>query len=253
MNNSEFNKKNIVILLPVFNEGRSIYDLLLNIEKKLKNKITVIVVNDKSTDDSLDWINKFILERNNIDIEVIQHQKNQGLGGALNSGLRYCLSNLSFDILVTMDGDNTHDPSLIPKMVNEIVSGKDIVIASRYRKGASVKGVPKFRLFLSFGARICYSIIWNFKGVRDYTCLYRAYSFIVLKKAFESTDKDYLYEKGFLASTELLKSVFISGANVSEIPIIINYSNKLQPSSMKVFKTIFKTLKVLIFRFRSSA
>ncbi|MBL41939.1 MAG: glycosyl transferase [Rhodospirillaceae bacterium] len=249
MSNIKLDTKNIILLLPVFNEGKSIYDLLLNVKKYLNHKVKVIIVDDKSTDDSLDWIKKFILKENSLDIEIIYHQQNQGLGGALNSGLKYCLDNLNFDILVTMDGDNTHDPSLISLMVKEIESGKDIVVASRYRQGALVEGIPKFRMFLSLAARICYSIAWNFHGIRDYTCLYRAYSISVLEKTFESRNHTHLNEKGFLASTELLRLVFKSSKNVTEIPIIINYSNKLQPSSMKIFKTIFKTLKVLIFKF----
>ncbi len=249
MNNTKFDKKNIVLLLPVFNEGKSIYDLLLNVKKNLNRLVKIIIVDDKSTDDSVDWVKKFIVEENSLDIEIIYHHQNKGLGGALNSGLKYCLDKLNFDILVTMDGDNTHDPSLIPLMVNEIESGKDIVVASRYRQGAVVKGIPKFRIFLSFAARICYSILWNFKGVRDYTCLYRAYSINVLEKTFYSRKQKLLKEKGFLASTELLRLAFMSSKNVSEIPIIINYSNKLQPSSMKILKTIYQTLKVLIFKF----
>ncbi|PPR79225.1 MAG: Undecaprenyl-phosphate mannosyltransferase [Alphaproteobacteria bacterium MarineAlpha2_Bin1] len=249
MNKSTLDNKNIILLLPVFNEGKSIYDLLLNIKKILNNAVKVIIVDDKSTDDSINWIKKFISEENILDIKIIYHKQNQGLGGALNSGLKYCLNTLNFDILVTMDGDNTHDPSLIPSMINEIESGKDIVVASRYRKGALVEGIPKFRIFLSFAARICYSIAWNFKGIRDYTCLYRAYSISVLEKTFDYGKQQHLNERGFLASTELLRLVFKSSKNVSEIPIIINYSNKLQPSSMKIFKTILQTLKILIFKF----
>ena len=124
----------------------------------------------------------------------------------------------------------------------------DVVIASRYRKDASVIGIPKYRMFLSFGARVCYSIFWNYKGVRDYTCLYRAYSYNILKKSFPKSKKDLLKEKGFLASTELLRVVFKSGAVFSELPIIINYSNKFQASSMKIFKTILSTLRVLIIK-----
>ena len=122
------------------------------------------------------------------------------------------------------------------------------MIASRYIKGASVLGIPKYRMFLSFGARICYSIFWNYKGVRDYTCLYRAYSYNILKKSFPILNENLLKEKGFLASTELLRVTFKSGAIFSELPIIINYSNKLQVSSMKIFKTILSTLRVLIIK-----
>ncbi len=238
----------VVLVLPVFNEGKSIYDLLCNINKSINCDIRIIIVDDKSTDDSFIWIKEFLEENNRLKVEVISHKKNLGLGGAINSGLHYCLNNLNFKVLVTMDGDNTHNPLLIPKMIREIESGKDVVIASRYRKDASVIGIPKYRMFLSFGARVCYSIFWNYKGVRDYTCLYRAYSYNILKKSFPKSKKDLLKEKGFLASTELLRVVFKSGAVFSELPIIINYSNKFQASSMKIFKTILSTLRVLIIK-----
>ena len=60
MSNIKLDTKNIILLLPVFNEGKSIYDLLLNVKKYLNHKVKVIIVDDKSTDDSLDWIKKFI-------------------------------------------------------------------------------------------------------------------------------------------------------------------------------------------------
>ena len=135
--------KSIVLVLPVFNEGKSIYDLLCSVSESISSDIQVIVVDDKSTDDSLMWVKKFLEENNKLKVEVISHKKNIGLGGAINSGLNYCLNNLNFKVLVTMDGDNTHNPLLIPKMVNEIDAGKDVVIASRYRKGALVLGIPK--------------------------------------------------------------------------------------------------------------
>ena len=61
MNNTKFDKKNIVLLLPVFNEGKSIYDLLLNVKKNLNRLVKIIIVDDKSTDDSV-WVKKFIVK-----------------------------------------------------------------------------------------------------------------------------------------------------------------------------------------------
>ena len=193
----EKNKKNIeiIVVIPVYNEGKSIYDLLCNINKVGVRNLALIIINDKSTDDSLDWINKFKNDNKGICLQVISHEDNLGLGGALNTGLTYCLKNYNFNILFTMDGDNTHDPSLIPNMINEINSGKDIVIASRYRPGAKVSGIPRHRIFLSYCARICYSIFWNLKGVRDYTCLFRAHTKSILDMAFPNKDEVILKEK----------------------------------------------------------
>jgi dolichol-phosphate mannosyltransferase len=144
-----------------------------------------------------------------------------------------------------MDGDNTHNPDLILKMLDQVSNGADIVIASRYLKESVIKGVPNYRNILSYGARLLYTIRWNIRGVKDYTCLYRAYRYSIIKKSFESNKHSYLKEKDFLASTELLRTTSINARRISEIPIVLNYSNKIGASNMKVFKTILRTLKVL--------
>jgi len=51
-----------------------------------------------------------------------------------------------------MDADGTHSPTLIPSMVELISRGYDVVIASRYRRGAEVHGVALHRQVLSLGA-----------------------------------------------------------------------------------------------------
>ena len=54
------------------------------------------------------------------------------------------------DIIVTLDSDNTHPISLIPKLIKPIKENKcDIVIASRFQKGSSIKGLSLFRKILS--------------------------------------------------------------------------------------------------------
>jgi len=79
------------------------------------------------------------------------------------------------DVVVTMDADNTHPVELIPEMVPRLLEGYDVVIASRYRTGASVVGLSGFRRLMSFGARLIYQAVFPIRGVRDYTCGFRAY------------------------------------------------------------------------------
>ncbi len=244
MNNNNIYK--IAILLPVYNEGRSIYDLLSRINTLKFKKSKIIIVDDHSIDKSSEWINKANNLFSDLDITIIKHEINQGLGGALNSGLNFILSlPHNFDVIITMDGDNTHDPELIFNMLDQISNGAELVIASRYMKGSKIIGVPGYRNILSYGARILYTIRWNITGVKDYTCLYRAYTYSIIEKSFNKGNHSHLKEKDFIASTELLQATSRNTKKISEIPIVLNYNYKVEVSNMKVFKTIFRTLKVL--------
>ena len=80
----------------------------------------------------------------------MKHKTNLGLNNALNSALKLISTKIILnDLIVTMDGDNTHDPRLILKMVEKHNQGDDLVIASRFLKDSDVKGVSKFRIILS--------------------------------------------------------------------------------------------------------
>ena len=88
------------------------------------------------------------------------HEVNKNLGGGLSTGFDYFMANGQLgDLCVLMDGDNTHDPKYVHSMIDEIRKGADCVIASRYCKNSETKGVPGFRLFLSDGARIYYTLM----------------------------------------------------------------------------------------------
>ena len=154
------------------------------------------------------------------------------------------------DLIVTMDGDNTHDPGCIIKMLEKHKLGDDLVIASRYLKESKVKGVSAFRTFLSYGAKILYKLFWRFKGVNEYTCLYRSYSANLIYKFLETYKYPYLEQKGFACTTELLSKLIFLGPKISEIPIILDYTNKVAESKIKLFSTILMTLKILFINFR---
>ena len=148
----------IYFILPTYNESKSIFYLLKDINSlqvKLGNNVTCVVINDASTDDTNIWIKKSKKEFNNIKILELKHKTNLGLNNALNSALKLLSTKIFLnDIVVTMDGDNTHDPKLIFKMIEKHKLGDDLVIASRFLKDLDVKGVTMFRYILSQGARL---------------------------------------------------------------------------------------------------
>lgn len=244
----------IYILIPVYNEGRSIYDLLAKCEgflvaNRLFNHL-ILVINDCSTDNSGYWIREAIKTFRKLKIDYVEHDKNKGLHGSLSSGF-YLLKDIKEqDLLITMDGDNTHNPFLIRAMLDKVNEGADIVIASRYCEESRVSGLSKLRIILSTGARYIYSMIWNIKGVKDYTCGYRAYKGWIVKESRNYYKDKLIEEKGFTATAEILKKFTKFNPTIVEIPMVLQYSNKVASSNMKVGKTIIQTLAMLIRRDR---
>lgn len=246
-------KSAIYFVLPTYNESKSIFYLLKDInmlQTKLDNNISCLVINDASSDDTNLWIKKSKKEFKNIKILEVKHKTNLGLSNALNSALKF-LSNKIFidDIIVTMDADNTHDPRLIFKMLERHRLGDELVIASRFLKDSEVKGVSKFRSMLSHGARLLYKLFWKFKGINEYTCLYRSHKASLIIKLIKKYNYPYLQQKSFACTAELLSKLNSLEPKTSEVPMILNYNKKITGSKIKLFLTILITLKILFFKF----
>src|SRR5439155_1672526 len=81
---------------------------------------------------------------------VVGHEADRGLGAGLRTGIYWCLDRAGEDdVIVTLDADGTHPPALIPELVASLRPGFDLAIASRYRRGSEVRGVPAYRRALS--------------------------------------------------------------------------------------------------------
>ncbi|MBI5492370.1 MAG: glycosyltransferase family 2 protein [Deltaproteobacteria bacterium] len=247
----------VYIILPSFNEEGKIGDLLKDIRSILTGAripYRVLLVNDGSTDNTVKVANRLL---GSMPLTILDHKVNRGVHEAFRTGFKAALSSArDDDIVFTMDADGTHDVKLIPRMAEMVVNGgKDIVIASRFRPGSKIYGVPFYRNFLSYAARYVVPFIFNEKEARDFTIFHRAYSARVLKE-LSSFYKDKLIETtGFTSNTELLvkaRIYFGDRLRVAEIPCELHYETKAGPSKMKVVKNINQYLK-FIWRMKSQA
>jgi glycosyltransferase involved in cell wall biosynthesis len=91
----------ISVVIPVYNVEPFIYKCLNSLYTKSPQLVEVIVVDDGSTDDSLNEIRRFIDENSGIDIQVI-HQDNKGLSEARNVGINLSTGNY----IMFLDGDD---------------------------------------------------------------------------------------------------------------------------------------------------
>ena len=239
----------VVIALPAFNEAETLPLLLEAIQQAMfENGIEyrVIVVDDGSVDATSEVTEQL---SKTMPISLVQHGENRGLGEAIRTGLFAATENADpRDIIVTMDSDNTHTPGLIARMVRGIREGNDVVIASRYRQGAHIRGVPRYRRALSFGARVVFSVVFPTPNVRDFTCGFRAYRAGVLQEAFRTYGDEFVGQSGFSCMVDILLKLRRLGAIMSEVPLILRYDQKFGASKMMVMKTTFETVRLVISR-----
>jgi dolichol-phosphate mannosyltransferase len=246
----------IFLALPAYNEEQALPVLLRSLDGQLADAgypLHVVVVDDGSQDGTADVVRRWRSET--VRIDLVRHSVNCGLGETVRDALRYA-SELadSGDVIVTMDADNTHSPSLIPAMIERLRDKEyDIVIASRYRSGARVVGLSPIRRLTSYGARALFQLVLPIRGVRDYTCGFRAYRAEIIQKAFQSWGDNFVEERSFACMAEILLKVREMRVRICEVPMVLRYDQKGGASKMRVGVTIVKTLALIArARFRIS-
>jgi dolichol-phosphate mannosyltransferase len=236
----------IIVTLPAYNEERSLPLLLERMRESMdENRLDyrVIVVNDGSSDGTARVVDEL---KGRMPLERIDHPANRGLGEAVRTGLLHALRGADDrDIIVTMDSDNTHTPGLIAGMVRGIREGNDVVIASRFRPGARIMGVPLYRRVLSRAGSWLFRAVFPTRGVRDFTSGYRAYRAGLLRQAFETYGDDFVAESGFSCMVDILLKLRRLGAIMNERPLILRYDFKYGVSKMHVLRTALDTLALL--------
>jgi dolichol-phosphate mannosyltransferase len=242
--------RTIRIVLPAFNEASNIGAVLVALasaQARTSMRFHAVVVNDGSSDGTGDVVRAF---RGGIQVSAIDHETNQGLGAAIRTGLLHAIgASGPSDVVVTMDADDTHTPSAISEMVAQIDSGLDVVIASRYRPGSVVSGVPAHRRFMSDAASWLFRLVFPIPGVRDFTCGYRAYRAPVLAEAVNRYRDDFINQEGFQCMVDILLKLSRMNLRFGEVPITLRYDRKAGKSKMKVLRTVVSTL-LLLFRRR---
>lgn len=239
----------VLVVLPVYNEEANIGRLLDKIQEHLSDSFIpyhVVVVDDGSSDRSLEILNEYSQKQ---PIDVYHHVVNQGLGATLRDGLTFAVMAANDkDVIITMDADETHTPGLILRMIRMIREGHDVVIASRYQPGAVVRGVPVHRRFISWSGSWLMRVLFPTHGVRDYTCGYRAYRAAVLKEALAKYRGDLVNQDGFQCMVDILLKLRRMPLIFGEVPMVLRYDLKQGASKMRLFRTAYNTLGIMLQR-----
>lgn len=189
-------KIKVSIILPAKNESAAIGQTLVQIQQ-LQLAHEIIVVNDGSTDQT-----KQVAET--AGAKVVTHPYSKGNGAAIKTGARTATG----DIIVFMDADGQHDPQDIPRLIEKIEQGYDLVVGAR-QKGSQA----------SVGRGIANSLYNNLatymteQRVEDLTSGFRAV------RADKFREFLYLLPNGFSYPTTSTMAFFRAGYSVTYVPI----------------------------------
>ncbi|OGV42636.1 MAG: hypothetical protein A2X46_05055 [Lentisphaerae bacterium GWF2_57_35] len=238
----------IIVVLPSFNEADNLPAIFAGLQHLIRDTYNldacVIVVDDGSTDRTVDVART---QAGALQVDVIENQINQGLAATFMRGILAAVELAhDDDIIVCMDADNTHLPGQILRMIRDIQEGRDVVIASRYREGAVIRGLSFSRRLLSRGMSFLFQLVYPIPGIRDYSCGYRAYRAGFLKHVLASQGTRLFAQDGFACMVAILLRLHKEGAIFSEVPLVLRYDQKIGQSKMKIGSTIWRTLGVLL-------
>ena len=164
-NREEKSEKELSIIIPLFNEEKSISSLYRELKSTLKSfgkSYEIIFIDDGSSDNSWTVLEK--LHGKDKDIKGIQFRKNSGKAAALSAGFKYAQGK----VIVTMDADLQDDSGEIPKFIKKLDEGYDLVSGWRFERQDPISKTLPSKIFNYLTSRLTRI------RIHDFNCGFKA-------------------------------------------------------------------------------
>ena len=199
-----------VVVVPTYQEAANVEGFLRAVRANAP-AVDLAVVDDNSPDGTGEIAERVATELGRV--TVIHRAAKEGLGAAYRQGFRWALDQ-GYDVIIQMDCDFSHDPSMISQLLDAVAEGVDCAIGSRYVPGGSTPGWPLHRRLLSrYGNRYTAGVLRL--GIKDATGGFRAYRASTL----ETIKIDTTEANGYAFQSEVALRMVAAGLRLEEIPI----------------------------------
>ena len=232
------------VIIPVYNERRTVMKLLQQVARQpLSLHKEIIIVDDYSTDGTRELLQETDLQKllggNGANtVKLVLHEKNQGKGAGVRSGLGH----VSGELVLIQDADLEYDPRDYPLLITPILEGHaDAVFGNRFHEGPH--RVPRYWRYV---LNRLFSLLCNMftgLGIRDVTACYKVFRRDLLSQIQIRSDR-------FSIETEITVKLAKLGARIYEVPIV--YHGRTYAEGKKISWTdgIIAVYHLLWYRFK---
>ncbi len=172
--------------------------------------LNILVIDDNSPDGTAAIVDKYGTDR----VHLIRNESKAGLGSAYLKAISWALEDANFTHLCTMDGDGSHRPEDLPKML-DCAKAIDVVLGTRWMPGGGIQNWPKSREFIS-KLGTSYARMALKSPYLDLTGGFRVYSLKTLAKINLAN----IGSQGYCFQIEMVRAAQSVGATFRQVPII---------------------------------
>ena len=238
----------VCIVLPTYNEAENIQKIIPLIfakaDKIATHTLHVLVVDDNSPDGTGEIVQK---QMTSFPFLHLTTGDKKGLGDAYKRGIAHAIHTLNPDLLIEMDADLQHSPSLLPLFVTLANHGFSLVIGSRFAAGGQTPNFSLYRTFISRAGNALIRILGGIPRIHDCTSGFRCIKTEIIKKC----DLSFLSTRGYSFQSSFLCELLRNGAKVIEVPI--TFPDRIHGESKLRFQDQIEfLLNVFRIRFRQS-
>ena len=231
-----YKDKSVCVVVPAYNEEKLIGRVVETMPDYVDK---IVIIDDKSGDKTVETVKEYAQSHQRV--VLIEHDENQGVGGAIVTGYKWARDN-KMEATVVMAGDAQMDPEDMPALLDPVVAGEvDYSKGNRLFTGNAWNIIPKVRYlgnsFLSMLTKIA-SGYWH---VADSQTGYT----VINLKALEMLDLDKIYKRYGMPNDMLIK-LNVYNFKVRDVTIKPVY-NIGEKSEIKVRKVVL-TLSWLLFK-----
>lgn len=210
-----YREHRIAVVVPAYNEqallGRVIETMPDCVDR-------IVVVDDASPDGTADVVRRYVPQMGER-LLLIQHERNQGVGGAIATGYKWCRDH-EMDVAVVMAGDAQMEPADLPDLLAPVVAGEvDYAKGNRLFTGDAWNQIPRIRYLGNSAMSLLTKIASGYWHVADSQSGYTAINL----KALKTIDWDRMYKR-YGQPNDLLVRLNVYNFRVRDVPVTPVYN-----------------------------